>query len=531
MMAWIHGLTTVVGLELRQRVRSRRWWVSLVAWFVLIGAFTLLMRANVADSSAPPEPLCDSAIIGTDDGTTVAGCDLTSTTNLSSVYSDQVMFAQTVCTADEDGTVRCAVMSWFTPDGLDCWDTGDGPACSRYDPMNGLQRDLEGPPQPDLGIECTNTADGSAVCHLPAGKSDGALVDPPQTCTVRYDPSQTADLSVSCAWDPVDGWVPSSGPMTFGFVVIFVLGLGLLVAPALTAGSINGDRQAGTLATLQATTLSATQIALGKLVAAWLTVAAFLVAALPWMITATTASALSPTQVLGACALLMLELAVMCAVGLGWSALFNRTSGSNLASYGTALTLSVLTVVFTVLLVPLSARDTQVEVWGLHGDVQARWEAEQAAFSADPTAMTPPTPPFDECTWTTETRRENRTETIWWLLVPNPFVMVADAAPEPKVASTHPDMYRLWGEDPLFAARDEVAVLAAGPAPQVDECKNLGYVRSSTSSPVEPRELTQVRVWPWSLAANLLLGGTFFAIAVRRLRVPYRKLPRGTRVA
>src|SRR5437763_9249922 len=39
----------------------------------------------------------------------------------------------------------------------------------------------------------------------------------------------------------------------FGGLMLFVLALALLVAPALTAQSINGDRERGTLATVQVT--------------------------------------------------------------------------------------------------------------------------------------------------------------------------------------------------------------------------------------------------------------------------------------
>jgi hypothetical protein len=38
-------------------------------------------------------------------------------------------------------------------------------------------------------------------------------------------------------------------------------------------------------------------------------------------------------------------------------------------------------------------------------------------------------------------------------------------------------------------------------------------------------------IWPYGLAANLLLGALGFVTAVRRLRIPQRTLPRGTRVA
>ena len=53
----------------------------------------------------------------------------------------------------------------------------------------------------------------------------------------------------------------------FGVVVLVVLALALLVAPALAAQSVNGDRERGTLATLQVTRLRAGEIAVGKLLA------------------------------------------------------------------------------------------------------------------------------------------------------------------------------------------------------------------------------------------------------------------------
>ena len=550
--AWTHGLTTVVGLELRQRVRSRRWWVALVVWFVLIGGSTLLMvnaASRMSDSSVggplggagplgygtplsvengPPEPSCDTEIITADDATTLDGCEL-NYLPMDLWPTSEPSYARIVCTADEDGVVRCQVAEWWAKD-TTCYDTGAGPTCFRFEYLEeGGTRTVpttSGPPRPDIGVDCTNTADGAAVCHVPADTwGTGTAIDPPFTCTIH--PDHTA----SCVWDPVDGWTPNSGPLVLTFVLFFVLGLGLLVTPALTAGSINGDRHAGTLATLQATTLSATQIALGRLVGAWLTMLAFLVAALPWIATAVVVGGMPLVATLGCCAVLMLELAVMCAIGLGWSALFNRTSASNLLSYLTVVTLSILTVVSLALLTPLVTRNTQVEVWRLPADAQARYDAEAKAWADDWEATEPPpTMPYGECAWFTDTRSEVHTELIWWLLVPNPFVMVADAAPEPEIARTHRTMYRNWAQDPLFDIRESVTELAAGPEPQADECYDYFY-EPDPKSPVEERDLSRVHVWPWSLAANLLLGGAFFAIAVLRLKVPYRKLPKGTRVA
>ena len=58
-------------------------------------------------------------------------------------------------------------------------------------------------------------------------------------------------------------------------------GLALLVVPALTAQSVNGDRERGVLAILQTTLLTPAEIAVGKLVAAWAVSLVFLVVSLP----------------------------------------------------------------------------------------------------------------------------------------------------------------------------------------------------------------------------------------------------------
>jgi len=54
----------------------------------------------------------------------------------------------------------------------------------------------------------------------------------------------------------------------YDIVVCFVLGIGLIVAPTLSATSINGDRADATLALLQATALRSHEIVVGKLLAA-----------------------------------------------------------------------------------------------------------------------------------------------------------------------------------------------------------------------------------------------------------------------
>ncbi|HUX71623.1 MAG TPA: ABC transporter permease subunit [Cellulomonadaceae bacterium] len=312
-----------------------------------------------------------------------------------------------------------------------------------------------------------------------------------------------SDGTVGDATSPLvpGGPTAPAGPVIFGFVVFFVLFLGLLVAPTLSATSINGDRNAGTLATLQVTLLSAAEIVIGKLAASWLAALAFLGASLPFIAWALAAGGVRVMALVVTVLVLALILAVVCAIGLGFSALTARTSGSAVLTYLTVAGLSAVTLILFGLTVPLVNTHADVKVYGIEG-----WDSE----------LTP------ECSWFTETRTVVHTERTWWLLALNPFVIVADAAPattsQPSTASF----------DPLSAIRTGVRYARTGPQTVVDECwtRAVGDV-----SPVPERQLDAAPVWPWGVGAYLLIGAGSVAVAVRRLRVPQKALPRGTRVA
>src|SRR5690606_7936910 len=141
--------------------------------------------------------------------------------------------------------------------------------------------------------------------------------------------------------DPSLGADGAGGTM-FGVVVFFVLFLGLLVAPALPAPAINGDRAAGTLATLQATLLTPAEIVVGKLLAAWLAALAFLAASVPCIVWACAGGGLPFWSLVSVVLVLAVVLGVVCAVGLGFSALTAKTSGSAVLTYLTVGGLSVV---------------------------------------------------------------------------------------------------------------------------------------------------------------------------------------------
>ena len=121
----------------------------------------------------------------------------------------------------------------------------------------------------------------------------------------------------------------TTGRTMFGFIVFFVLFLGLLVSPTLSATSINGDRANGTLATLQVTLLSPAEIVLGKLLASWVASLAFLAVSVPFVVWAFATGGTAFIGLVTTLLLLAVVLAVVCAIGLGFSALTARTAGSS----------------------------------------------------------------------------------------------------------------------------------------------------------------------------------------------------------
>jgi hypothetical protein len=346
------------------------------------------------------------------------------------------------------------------------------------------------------------------------------------------DPAFSGDLEHSM--DPATAAVEAeraahaAGQMMFGIIVFLVLGLAGLVAPALTATSVNGDRAAGVLATMQTTLLSAAEIAVGKLLAAWTTALTLLVAGIPFILWAYLEGGTPAGRLLVILLLLAFMLLVVCAVALGWSAVAARTSSSAVLTYLSVAFLGLGLPLLFAISMPLVTTTEQVRV------VQAQ------PSGTDP-EPDPNKPTSFTCVTQTQEMSRAHTERVWWLLAANPFVILADAAPRPVEGDRT--------SDPLSAIRSGVRELRLGPAPTEDWCSGMEYGYSdstgqtTTGTPPKPVDIAAEEakraaerealgvVWPFGLAADLALGTGFVLVAIRRLRAPSRKLPRGTRVA
>jgi ABC-type transport system involved in multi-copper enzyme maturation permease subunit len=294
-----------------------------------------------------------------------------------------------------------------------------------------------------------------------------------------------------------------TGPMMFGIIVLLVMFLGMVISPALSATSINGDRSAGVLAIMQSTLLTPAELAVGKLLAAWVSALALLGSALPFVVWAYVEGGTPIGRLLVTLMLLALTLLVVCAIGLGFSALTARTSSSAVLTYLTVTFIGLGLPVLFLLTTPLiTSTDTVTRREQISLD-----ESEGVSTS--------------RCESSTQIADQTHTERTWWLLAASPYVLVADAAPRPTKRNSY--------GDPLTEIRSGVRELRLGPADVQDWCDDQITMESNDARQDAKADLPSV--WPFGLGADLLIGAGFLVLTVRRLRTPADRLPRGTRIA
>jgi ABC-type transport system involved in multi-copper enzyme maturation permease subunit len=314
-----------------------------------------------------------------------------------------------------------------------------------------------------------------------------------------------------------------SGQAMYDIVVFFVLGLGMLIVPSLTATSVNGDREHGVLATLQTTLLTAWEITLGKLLAAWAIALTFLATALPFLAWAWFEGGIGAGKIALSLVVLILVLAVVCAIGLMFSTLTARTVSSAVLTYLTIGALVFGTTIGFGLSAFLVTHSEPQQVYG----VPANWWTTHQPSAANPAPPAPPT--AADCTQYTQRRTVTHTERIWWILPLNPFVVVADAAPsEPRTGTT-----ASAGFTPMRWISAGARLARNGPDAVANECQADIASYQPGSGPGDPlvTALKSAPVWPYGLTFLLLAGAGSTLVSARRLRTPVRRLPSGTRIA
>ncbi len=329
----------------------------------------------------------------------------------------------------------------------------------------------------------------------------------------------TALLKLSV--DNIDtGDAQNKGVVVYGGLTLLMLGLALLVVPSLGAQSVNGDRERGTLATLQVTRLTAGDIALGKFVAAWGTSLAFLAVTLPLVGYCMFLGGVPLLRVLAVTAVLALLLGTVAAFALCLSSLLARTTTSGVLSYLVVFALTIGTLVLFGLGAALT-RENYTEVTTCPTEQQL---IEQGVPEADRPNI------LQGCTVSSFASSRTRTDRVWWLLAPNPFVVLADAAPQLPPETAAEKKVRL---------ADEARGISRINLRQADPLGALGRtVRRLRSKPNADGLILSVLtgrghkpVWPWGLGFDVALGAGALWVTARRLRTPSRVLPRGQRVA
>ena len=300
-------------------------------------------------------------------------------------------------------------------------------------------------------------------------------------------------------------------PILYDLTLGFVLGIGLIVAPTLSATSINGDRADATLALLQATALRSHEIVVGKLLAAWLAALAFLAVAAPFLLAFTMTGGASWTALVGHLLILAVSLGAVCAIGLGLSAATARPSASAVLTY--------LVVTALVIGTPIMMTLSTTAVHGKQRSIVYSTDYDESTNNKQVCEKDPDIYTSDIVHW----------ERIWWMLIPNPFAALSD------VAVRAPASEDLW--------RHPGGAILTGTGDTIDEMRNpqpselvVNYCDDNDDNGPDSddgslRPTRHLVFWPATLLVMLGLGGWSTAFATRRLRTPARTLARGTRVA
>ena len=319
------------------------------------------------------------------------------------------------------------------------------------------------------------------------------------------------------SWFTVSSHAPEAGAQLYSVIMYIVLLLSTLMTPALSGSAINGDRDTGTLATTQVTLITTGQLVLGKFLAAWVSALAFLVVSLPFIVVAVALGGLSPLTILTSALVLVAELGIFAAIGVGLSGLLNRPLFSVVVSYLTIAALCIGSLIAFGLLTLVTRSDVTVTSTSVS-------YSSGGPSSTDPSQITCDPP-------TTYISQVPRYDFYWWMLAANPYVVVADGTPGSFTPDGSPsDLFTIIA----------VGVRSAQHAPELtvvsDDCARV-KAEASGGSGIAPSPTSEevynssVPSWFVGLAIHLLLAAGLLFGAWSRTRTPARRLSRGSRIA
>ncbi|MBA8816712.1 ABC-type transport system involved in multi-copper enzyme maturation permease subunit [Microbacterium halimionae] len=296
-----------------------------------------------------------------------------------------------------------------------------------------------------------------------------------------------------------------SGPGIYSAIVYIVLLLVVLVSPTLSGNAINGDREAATLAPVQITLATTGEIIIAKFLAAWITGLAFVVVAVPFLLIAMTAGGVNIPTVIVSLLVLIFEIGIVSAIGVGLSGLIAKPLFSVTSTYlvVAALTIGTL-IIFGLAGASIRSTVTSEYRYGMYEE------------SGSGTL---------ECgSWETSTYETPRFDYVWWTLAANPFVILADATPTSYDPSGYPD--DVFGQI-KYGLRS--AQIPPDLNVKYDDCNPS----SSQWQGPDHREVIDSTVPSWfvGMALQVVLAAALLFGAYSRTRTPARRLPPGTRIA
>jgi hypothetical protein len=237
---------------------------------------------------------------------------------------------------------------------------------------------------------------------------------------------------------------------------------------------------------------------LGKLAAAVATGFAFLIVAIPFLAVSLLGGGADPLVLLVSLLVLIAEIIIVAAIGVGLSGLIARPLFSVATTYLVIAGLAIGTLIVFML-----------------GGMAIRTETTQYNRPYDASGN------VDCESWESYTTEVPRFDLVWWVLAANPFVVLADATPTEFDPNGYPvDMF----------GQIKLGVRTAQQAPtdqRWDDCEANAY---DYPTPEETIAET-VPSWFVGLGVQIVIAGGLFAGAWSRTRTPAKRLPPGTRIA
>jgi Cu-processing system permease protein len=254
---------------------------------------------------------------------------------------------------------------------------------------------------------------------------------------------------------------------------------------------------------VQVTLATTGEILFAKFLAAWITGLAFVAVSVPFLLWATFSGGVTAAMVGTSLLVLVVEIGVIAAVGVGLSGILGRPLFSVAVTY---LVVAAL-VVGTPITFGLVGSSIRTDVTNSYRPI-LNVEGDGTVVCGE---------------WESTTYATARFDTVWWILAANPFLILADATPTTYDQGGYPR--DLFGQ---FKMMIRGAQIAPETEQVYDDC--AGQYGQDYPSPREIIESTTPS-WFVGLGLQLVLAAGLLWWGWARTRTPARRLPPGTRIA